>query len=420
MEPIRPEDKRAAELESLRNRNLAKTMQEQLDGKGQPIDKESWYQQQKEQSEQIKKHQNDAESNLRSFRNENIVRGDEVKEELKKKEMEAAAMLRNYRGTSDAVLSHQVKKISTAGMKDDSFFNTHGFSPLSSPHAPITQTGKTQANNDTHVVSNPGDEQVPDLNNEVASMDDFFESLDNEFLSPNDSNAKIATEIEQGSSMNNEVIQTIPNDGLSFDESDTVELKTQEIESHNETNNLSGESSNNDSDEASEWVVLAEEEKTTRTTSEDFAKVDYSTNNVHEQKDVQEPPESPPQPLTPQWLDEEVSISFGLLTGEKDAPLPGTDGDSQLLHEVVLKMKSTVSSSLQDFIDRNDVKFGDQEFGVRVIKDGSYVAPQDRPNTVRSAIRMNIPLAVRNSSTFSSVEKAIRNALKNSLLSIYP
>ena len=101
MEPIRPEDKRAAELEALRNRNLAKTMQEQLDGKGQPIDKETWYQQQKEQSEQIKKHQNDAESNLRSFRNENIARGDEVKEELKKKEMDGKIIRVQYEGDTE-------------------------------------------------------------------------------------------------------------------------------------------------------------------------------------------------------------------------------------------------------------------------------------------------------------------------------
>lgn len=444
--PMRPEDKRAAELEHLRTRNLAKTMHGQLDGKGQPINKESWYQQQKEQSEQIRKQKMDAASNLHNFRNENVVSGDGVKQELKKKEMEAAAMLRNYRGTSDAVSSHQVKKISTVGIKDNTY-HVHGFSPLSSPHASGAdfEGTRSQFDNSAHdavvpLATNAVREQVPELKSEDAGVEDFLESLDDMFQSTAEEKSLEVVEPE--------VSQNNSTDVGALGQSDTIELN-EENERFGQIEKKSSESSNENSNDSSEWVVLTEDQKGARTMSDDFTKIDYDANDPNEKPALQDPTESKapqPQPATPQWTNELVSISFGLLTGESDAPPEGSGADNQLLHEMVCKMRSMVSSSLQAYTQNGDVKLLDQAFDISVTKDGkipvhahlnclsqvifmltnfffalaSYIAPQDRPFIIKSIVRMNIPLDVRNSCKFSRVEMVVRNALKNALFSIYP
>lgn len=429
--PVRSEDKRASELEDLRRRNLAKTMQGQLDGKGQPITKESWYQQQKEQSEQMKKQQLAAAENLHKFRNENVVASNEVKQELKKKELEATTMLHNYRGSTDAISSHQVKKISTASM-----FQTGGF-PVSTPPTKAEM------------------EKAPKLQNE-DNVDDFLASLDDQFLpSPTE---KMST-AESNKPLENATMK-IDDDGDGLGE--LVEKPS--------------ESSNENSNESTEWVVLTEEEKA-RTISDDFMKINHVATNakeevplpqsiespvpqssVHEvefdaspsedlaleppaqptettvplssampelsKKSVLEPPtsqlSSPQPPAESEWSSQLVSISFGLLTDDHNAPPTGTVGNSPLLNEMESKMRNSVSVSLQGYDQHNDVKLLDQCFDIFISRDENYVAPQERPFITKSFVRMVIHLDIRDKSITSTVETLIRNCLKNKLDSIYP
>lgn len=378
--PARPEDKRAAELEYLRARNVAKTIQVQLDGKGQPINKESFEQQRKEQVEQIRKQQMDAASNLHNFRNKNVVAGDDVKQQLKKKEMEAAAMLRNYRGSPDAVLSHQVKKISTAGVNDN-YFQAHTFSPLSTPNAAVidakgietkfkTQPPPQDARTFEPAASNASLEDPPSLQaechrqttaktdneddimfvSEDAGVDDFLASLDDQFLAP-------AAEIP-------EVVKP---------EVTTAIDSNNDNDKSGEMEKLQSESSNGSTNDMAEWVDLAEDENPSRKVSDDFTRIDYEANGPTGEP-ASQPQESTGseefQPPTPQWKNERLSISFGLLTGQRDAPQEGSTTDNELLHGMVNKMRSTILFCLETYDQNNDVKLIDEPFNISVTKDG--------------------------------------------------
>jgi len=139
----RATDKRTVELEELRQRNLAKTMMQGHMNKimqGNPnhnndqpikINKETFYQQQKQQSELIKQQQMDAAANLHSYRNSNVTATNDVKSQRKMREMEAAAMRHSYRGKPEAILSHQVKKFSNVSSSRENLRHVEGFTPVS-------------------------------------------------------------------------------------------------------------------------------------------------------------------------------------------------------------------------------------------------------------------------------------------------
>ena len=71
---------------------------------------ESWLQQQRAQTQECRQKQIDATENLRKYRGV-VESGNDLKDELKRKEQEAATLRHSYRGKPDAILSHQVKKI---------------------------------------------------------------------------------------------------------------------------------------------------------------------------------------------------------------------------------------------------------------------------------------------------------------------
>jgi len=129
--PVRSEDKRAAELEELRKKQLATTWnivdENTGGGGGQPIAMDTWFEKQREQTKLNKLQQKDATDNLRNFKSVinptstaagNGVVGNvrNVKDEMKQKRQEATAMLNNYRGQPEVFMTHQVKKHSKAGV----------------------------------------------------------------------------------------------------------------------------------------------------------------------------------------------------------------------------------------------------------------------------------------------------------------
>ena len=247
----------------------------------------------------------------------------------------------------------------------------HGFSPLSSPHASGAdfEGTRSQFDNSAHdavvpLATNAVREQVPELKSEDAGVEDFLESLDDLFQSTAEEKSLEVVEPE--------VAQNNSTDVGALGQSDTIELN-EENERFGQIEKKSSESSNENSNDSSEWVVLTEDQKGARTMSDDFTKIDYDANDPNEKPALQDPTESKapqPQPATPQWTNELVSISFGLLTGESDAPPEGSGADNQLLHEMVCKMRSMVSSSLQAYTQNGDVKLLDQAFDISVTKDG--------------------------------------------------
>ena len=94
---------------------------------------ESWFQQQRAQTQENRQKQIDATENLRKYRGM-LESGNDIKDELKRKEQEAAALMHSYRGKPDAVLSHQVKKINKGNKNSNSSTNLAAL-PITSSNA---------------------------------------------------------------------------------------------------------------------------------------------------------------------------------------------------------------------------------------------------------------------------------------------
>lgn len=423
---VRAEDKRAVELEELRQKNLAKTMilGQQLDGKGQPIDKEGFYQQQKYQSEQIKQQQMDAAQNLHSYRNANVTTIDEIKSNTKKKEQEAAAMLHNYRGKPEAVLSHQVKKISTMGPREN--LTVHGFTPAS-PSEPGTNFGDARnvfngipkdnagtINGNSGGGSPPRDEKQSVLQTS-DDVDDFFASLDDEFMpSPPEKRKSDASSNDEAQNITANIEALVQD--LDYDDN------------YGEQGNImkkSSESSNENSTESTGWVVLKEDQEQNANANaslDDFTKNDCvgdetAVNVTPAPQSVDDAPrEYPPsaKPL-PTWTVEYVSASFGLLTDANDAPPVGEGIGNHLLTNMVQNMQTVVQSALQGYIDGGVVQLLNSRYELLVARDATFVPNRDRPFVVKSEIKMNIPLNLSSSCDVPAVAMAVRMALKNAL-----
>ena len=352
VEPIalRAEDKRAAELQELRQKNLAKTMIQQgqlaLDGIGQPIDKEGFYQQQKYQSEQLKQQQMHATQYLHSYRNANVTTIDgQIKSNTKKKELEAAAMLHSYRGKPEAVLSHQVKKISTIGSRDN--LTVHDFSPTSidaSSSLPGTNFGDAR-----NVFRG-----IPKDNTDTGTIN---------------SGANIESLV---------LIQDLDYDDNNGEQGNIAKKAS--------------ESSNENSTESTGWVVLKEDQEqnasananantnaNANVSSDDFAKIDIDCTEDESAANVTPLPQSvedaprqhPPsaKPL-PTWTVEYVSASFGLLTDANEAPPVGEGIGNHLLTNMVQNMQTVVQSALQGYIDGGVVQLLNSRYELLVARDG--------------------------------------------------
>ena len=359
--PARPEDRRAAELDELRKRNVAKTMQGQLDGKSQPITtKESWYQQQKEQSQQSRQQEMDATANLHSYRNRNanVSATDDVKEELKKREMEAAAMLHNYRGTPEAILSHQVKKSPpNSGSKTNLMqVPVEGYDTAPSTTVERANFGDLRSKFGGSVpepangvgAAPAGTDAVPTLESkDDGGVDSFLQSLDDEFLPSPDAQLNVA-------------------------------ILSKPSESSNESNENSTESTG--------WVVLTEKQQACMESADDFTKIEAIV-EVNAEAEADPVPEAIEEPVSvplfvqppqqqPEWIITPVSASFNLLTDEDDAPPLGSYSagvGSQLLNELIGRMKTIAVDALESYIQNGDVRQLDLPFHVSVVRDGKML-----------------------------------------------
>ena len=396
---VRTQDKRAAELEELRQRNLAKiimqghidNMQEQEQGQGPgqskpiKIKKETFYQQQKEQSELIKQQQMDATANLHSFRNANVTTTDDGKSQRKKQEMEAAAMMHNYRGKPEAILSHQVKKISTMGSREN-LRHVEGFTPVSSLETGVNYNdAKNVFNGGLHTKTPMDPGNTNDTANDSASsgkepvlqaedsMDDFFASLDDEFMpSPADKKKPVLSTTDDINIPYDADIEALVHD--STDEQGAIMKKA-------------SESSNENSTESTGWVVLKEEkdESGNASSAPDLTNIHgdiagnetkCATNKTLAPQAVRNiPQDSPPfaeliPPPRPTWMVENVTASFSLLTAANDAPPLGDGLGNHLLQNMAKQMQLVGQNALQGYIDGGVVQSLNNRFELLVTRDG--------------------------------------------------
>lgn len=375
-QPARSEDKRAAELENLRKMNLAKTMQVQLDGRGQPITKEEWYRQQKEQTQLTKQQQMDAAANLHNFRNGNISSTNGVKQQLKKKEMEAAEMLHSYRGKPEAILSHQVKKISTpqkfAGGREE----YQNVSPSRTAGIDVSQVRPKFDSNAPEVVA-PKEtgaittKEAPPLEPEDSGFDDFFSSLDEQFLPSSEKTDETAQKDDEHKSADEDLTTddtNAPYGGLG-------EIVTKPSDSSNE-------SSNEGSSGSASWVVLNDQQKA-RAPSDDFTKIESFAESKNDEDCAESLPQSmknptvvspPAQDCNPpesEWIVRNIPVSFSLLTDSRDAPPEGSEGNDRLL-KIIDGLINAAASSIEKNLQNENVKFLGNSCNFSVSKDGEF------------------------------------------------
>ena len=241
---ISAQAKRDAELEELRQRNLASTTKDQLnlDGSSQPITKEAFLELQKQQTLLTKQKQAEAQNLLKEYRNKdlNIKQTDEYK----LKQQEAQNMLHSYRGDTDSLTSYQVKKIS----KKDNYVPNVGSSG-----------------------------QLQTMNEKTDDDDDFFASLDNEFM-PSPAKDENGTENKPQDAQNVDAPAEVSDDdkidnfnSLSFGQDDIIKKPS--------------ESSNENSTES--WVDVNTQEKSK---VEEKSTDDVNTDDADEEVEGNEEP----------------------------------------------------------------------------------------------------------------------------------
>jgi hypothetical protein len=365
-ETIRAQDTRALELEQLRKRNVAKTMQEQLDGKGQPITKETFYQQQKHQLELIKQQKLDAEANLHNFRNKIVSVSDSTKEELKKKEMEAAALLHSYRGKPEAILSHQVKKFSN-NVTGSSRENLQQYVEVVTPSSRSDDfvVNYSQAKSMFDGVSD--DENVSYLkqqgsgkknsfkeeNTDDVSVDDFLASLDKEVMSTSLDRVNLSSKMHD--TMSNVDIHD--------------EMVSREDHEATVIRQKNSESSNEHSTESTGWVVLEDQkekqEMECNSNSDQVIFEELEERNVTQRDDSQ---------TMQEWNIQYITVSFDLLTDEYNAPpVENGHGYGDLLSNLIKDMQVVVEASLQQLSSSGDVMIPDFDYKVNVVRDGKIL-----------------------------------------------
>jgi hypothetical protein len=366
---VRAQDTRAVELEELRKRNVAKTMQEQLDGKGQqPITKEIFYQKQKHQLELIKQQKLDAEANLHNFRNKIVAVSDSTKEELKKKEMEAAALLHSYRGKPEAILSHQVKKYSNVGGGSSSRENLQQYvevvSPSSRPDGFVVNYSEARSifDESPHVdvglkgVSNAKTSHKKEEESaDDADVDDFLASLDKEFVS---------TSIEDSVHVSNEnEHDTAASDVNVFDE--IIPKQDHDATIIHQKNS---ESSNENSTESTGWVVLDEKQE-----NQGMDLNSYKNQVPSEEIEEKNGEINAQSQNMGEWNTRYVTVSFDLLTDAQNAPPVQDRHGCGLLSNLMNDMQVIVEESLQKCSMNGEVTCPDLGYKVDVVRDGKIL-----------------------------------------------
>lgn len=376
-QPVRSEDRRAAELEELRKKQLAKSSNIEehaggslLGGVSQPVTMESWFEQQRKQTKLNRLQKKDATENLHKYNSANInvstTAGNNVKEELKKKKREATEILHNYRGQPEVFMSHQVKKHPKANV-------TQNKSPVKAdviapnPGKKLETVGCVvpQAPQEDRISAAPLSER--DRSGSQCASD--WSLISGHDYSTHSDRGLSSTPVNVDMSM---VIGALGNGA------DVAAGITSSVKSYN---------NGYDTPLSSSYVdTAAEDEK------------------VEEKR----------------WNVTYVTVSFGLLIHENDSPPEGTFTShikNDIVDNLLLKMRLMAEKSLVGQGDVMVAKQDDYPLSIMVQRDAKYIAPSNRPGVNRNLIKATIPINVLEGDLLglSNAKATVYNTLRKSL-----
>lgn len=397
-------DKRTLELEELRKKQLAKSRQESMVDNGiQPMPMESWLQQQKVQTQESRQKQIDATENLRKYRGV-VESGNDLKDELKRKEQEAATLRHSYRGKPDAILSHQVKKISKGISSMDLTGNSASTCTSFIPAETSSKCDREFSNSKLNI----GDGESSDASKEIENSNDRKVSdatvSDWELLSEKGrmSTAGSVSEISSA------YMVTLNSSDSST--SEKVNMDTLYVVP-------SGDGVDSEIDTES----LGKDTGSSYHTNEPDAAAGPNISAIKGDENAL----SAKKEALKEWTITNVSVSFGLLVLKDDAPKLGSYNapvECKLLENILTKMRVLAKQSLDQEIKSSNIMLADSETNpvhIHVDNDGAYKVPASRPNTQRCLIRLSIPIKYVSSdhdaktTAQSLVCGALRRALKS-------
>lgn len=454
--PTTSKDKRTLELEQLRKKQLAKSWQETKGNNGgngggnggqPPMAMESWFQKQRAQTQENRQKQIDATEHLHKYRGlqgveSTVLSGNHVtihdmKDELKRKEQEATALRHSYRGTPDAVLSHQVKKIHVSKGNNNNSSNDLTASASKSSFTDVvehTSNNSTYSNTYEHggidfakYNVEDGDEpvKIPKetelFSNDRKQSDATAVSVsDWELLSEKGrlSTAGSVSEIssaymvtlnssdscstsENNNKVNMDTLYVVPSgDGVDS------ELDTESLEKYTGLSSHSFHANEPDADAAAGPNIAA-------------------STGMKEDSISTSPPVDKEEEIAREWVTTNVSVSFGLLVLKDDAPQLGSYNapvECKLLENILTKMRILAKQSLVQEIKSSNIMLADSDTNpvhIHVDNDGGYKVPASRPNTQRCLIKLSIPIKYvsedhdAKTTAQSLVCGALRRALKS-------
>lgn len=386
--PVRSEDKRAAELEELRNRKqLSKTwniIEENTNaaGGGQPIAMDTWFEKQREQTKLIKLQQKDATNNLRNFNTAKVninVNGNgngnvninptstvagNVKDELKQKKEEATAILHNYRGQPEDFMKQQVKKHAKVGVVNKNIVQVQVDAiPPPSPSASTTPTKLSSSAS----LSSPPPSPSPKKQLDTIEGMSIQEDGNNSLLSKRDRSASQGTtdwSVISGNDSNSDR-------GLS---STPVNVDISE---------LAGILSNGP--DIAAGGTLSVNSNCFSFSNGDDTPMSQSYVDASSEFDKDEK----------KWNVTNVSVSFGLLIHQNDAPPEGSFSSpiqNQVVDNLMFKMRVIAEKSLKEKSDIMLAKQDENPLSIKVQRDVSYKVPTNRPGVQRNLIKATIPI----------------------------
>jgi len=95
------------------------------------------------------------------------------------------------------------------------------------------------------------------------------------------------------------------------------------------------------------------------------------------------------------WGVTNVSVSFGLLIHQNDAPPVGSFASpiqNQIVDNLMFKMRLIAENSLKEKSDVGVAKQDEHPLSIKVQRDVNYKAPQNRPGVQRNLIKATIPI----------------------------
>merc|ERR1712038_1927561 len=299
--------------------------------------------------------------------------GNVIKEQMKQKEQEATEILRNYRGQPEDFMSHQVKKHSSATKNDNYNANANAY------------TQQQQQQQADVVAPNPKEKKLGTVEGK------FNPQICNE----GDSNSVQSDRGRSASQGTNTDWSVISGNESNGSDSTAVNVDISEI-----TGILN--SNCNGPDAAAGGSSL---NRSGYDTPSSASYVDASTEIERTGK---------------QWKITNISVSFGLLMHENETPPEGTFSNpiqNDVVDNLFYKMRTIAERSLEKCVHAAVARQEESPLSIKVMKDASYKAPQNRPGVLRNLVKATIPIKTEKDDLqgVSNAKIMVHNTLRKSL-----